>query len=163
MGAEVLEIDALLAMPDAIDVDVLLLPRELKDGVGFYDDSAITLAKEFRAEGASADYQQGPDSREWIGEKHLSPIEVDFLVGIASNAGWAALYAVLRIRHSAKRVRVRIVRRIKRGDERIWEWIKVEGSGEDVAEALRALDDSEGKPAELEDGQEQRGPELPSP
>lgn len=52
-------------------VDVLLLPREISEGRGLYDDSVDMLAKEIRASGATAQYQHDVSSRGWIGEKHL--------------------------------------------------------------------------------------------
>ena len=45
-------------------VDVfLILPREVSDGRGLYDDSVVTLGEEIRAAGVSADYQHDANSR----------------------------------------------------------------------------------------------------
>jgi hypothetical protein len=50
-------------LPTKQATDVLLLPREVADGQGLYDDSVVTLVKELRATGASAEYQHGPGAR----------------------------------------------------------------------------------------------------
>ena len=99
-----------ISPPDSIDVDVMVFPRETEGERGLYHDSVITLVKELREAGATASFQHSPEMREWIGEKALSPIEISFLIGIASNAGWAAIAAVLRRRHRAGQVRARIAR-----------------------------------------------------
>ena len=40
-----------IVLPDRLDVDVLVFPREAKDDIGLYQDSVITFAKELREEG----------------------------------------------------------------------------------------------------------------
>ena len=82
-------------LPESWTADVLILPREVVDGRGLYDDSVVTVAKELRAAGTSADYAHGPDAREWIGEKAVDAIVLSLIVGIASNAGWAGLRALV--------------------------------------------------------------------
>ena len=47
-------------LPTKQATDVLLLPREVADGQGLYDDSVVILVKELRTTGASAEYQYGP-------------------------------------------------------------------------------------------------------
>lgn len=74
-------------------VDVLLLPREISEGRGLYDDSVDMLAKEIRASGATAQYQHDVSSRGWIGEKHLPVIVLDVIAGVLSNALLAILIA----------------------------------------------------------------------
>jgi hypothetical protein len=125
-------------LPVEQTADVLLLPREVAAGQGLYDDSVVILAKELRAAGASAEYQHGPDAREWIGEKHVPVIVVDIIAGIASNAGWDGLRAVVG-RHKSDQVRVRVtrVKQTLAGEES--EWYEVEGPGAEVAEALKTL------------------------
>ncbi len=119
-------------------VDVLVLPREVTDGRGLYDDSVVTLAKELRAAGTSAEYQHGLDAREWIGEKHVPVIVLDIVASIASNAGWDGLRAAIGRRKSEQvRVRVARIKQTSAGQE--FEWYEVEGPGAEVAEALKAL------------------------
>jgi hypothetical protein len=132
-----------IPIPDSIDVDVMVFPRETEGELGLYHDTVITLVKELRNAGATASFQHPPKLREWIGEKHLSPDEVSLLIGIASNAGWAAIVAVLRMRHAAGRVRARIARYRKDASGTRWEWIKLEGPGDEVADAIEALQRSE--------------------
>jgi len=123
---------------DLPQIDVLLLPREISEGRGLYDDSMDTLAKEIRASGATAQYQHDVSSRDWIGEKHLPTIVLDVIAGVLSNAGWAGLRAVVAKRN-AKQVRVRVVRRKETTSGLEEEWFEVEGPGAEVADALEAL------------------------
>jgi len=132
-----------ISPPDSIDVDVMVFPRETEGERGLYHDSVITLVKELREAGATASFQHPPEMREWIGEKALSPIEISFLIGIASNAGWAAIGAVLRRRHRAGQVRARIARYRGGASGNQWEWIALDGPGDEVADAIEALQKTE--------------------
>jgi len=137
---------------DLGDDDVLVLPREIaEDGKGMYDDSVLTIAKEFRSIGLRARYQHDPDSREWIGEYGVSPIALDLLIGIASNAGWAALCWLLIRKHGHDAVRVRVGRFKKTKDGISATWYSVKGPGADVAKALAEIEAPEGG---LETGEE---------
>jgi hypothetical protein len=50
-----------IPLPDELNADVVVFPREVEpDGRGLYHDTAITIVKEFRAEGVSAMYQHDP-------------------------------------------------------------------------------------------------------
>lgn len=129
-------------LPDEITVDLLILPRELaEDGDGLYDDSVLTLAKEFRSEGVTADYLHPPEERRWIGEKSAAPLLVEFVIGVGGNAGWAALKALFR-RRAAGKTRVRLARAKSCGEKVEWEWFEAEGTGEEVARAVEALEPS---------------------
>ena len=138
-------------LPDELPaVDLLILPREVNDGRGLYDDSVVTLAKQVRAVGVTADYQHDASSRTWIGEKHVDPLVLDIIAGFITNAGWAGVATVISKRKS-KRVRVRFGRR-KDSSGSLEEWFEAEGPGAEVAEALRELqqgsadeDDGEGE------------------
>jgi hypothetical protein len=126
-------------LPDELPaVDVLLLPREISDGRGLYDDSVDTLAKEIRATGVTADYQHDSSSRTWIGEKHVSPIVLDIVANILSMAGWEGLRLVIAKRKS-ERVRVKVSRRKETPSGTVEEWFELDGPGTEVAEALKAL------------------------
>lgn len=130
-----------VALPADPENDVVVFPREVdQDGRGLYDDSVVTIVKEFLAEGVSASYQHRQDERSWIGEKAAPKEVLDLLIGIASNAGWSALCRVLRREHTADRVRVRVARFKKTPNDTSWEWYKVEGPGAEVAEALAAIE-----------------------
>jgi hypothetical protein len=132
---EPIESPADLEMPEVPAADAVVLPRETEDEVGLYDDSVVTLVKELRQAGASAEFLHGPESRTWIGEKGVEPLALDLLIGIAGNAGWDALRAVLRHRGN-KRVEVKVARHVEKGDGSVWEWFQADGEGEAVAAAL---------------------------
>ena len=53
----------------------------------------MTLVKELREAGASAEFLHGAESRSFIGEKAVDVLAVNLVIGIAGNAGWAALRA----------------------------------------------------------------------
>ncbi len=143
---------ASVTLPDDVPaVDLLILPREVSDGRGLDDDSVVTLARQVRAAGVTADYQHDASSRTWIGEKHVAPLALDIIAGFITNAGCAGVATVISKRKS-ERVRVRFGRR-KDSSGSLEEWFEVEGPGAEVAEALRELrqgdladeDDGEGK------------------
>ncbi len=137
-------------LPDELPaVDVLILPREVSDGRGLYDDSVMTLAKEIRAAGVTADYQHDANSRKWIGEKHVDPLVLDIIAGLITNAGWAGMMAAISMRKS-KRVRVRFGRR-KDQSGSLEEWFEAEGPGAEVAEALKGL--QQGEATDEDDGE----------
>ena len=140
-------------LPDSWTADVLILPREVVDGRGLYDDSVVTVAKELRAAGTSADYAHGPDAREWIGEKAVDAIVLSLIVGIASNAGWAGLRALLG-RARSNRVRIRVARMRETLNGREAEWFELEGPADEVAEALRVLQEADETALEQGNGEE---------
>ena len=124
-------------------MDVLVLPREIREGEALYHDTVLTLVKELRVEGATAAYQHGPDSRDWIGEKHLSPAEIEFFVAISAHAGWDAVRSLLRRRHRTGRVRARVARVTQKDGEIRSEIFEVDGPGDEVARALELLERGE--------------------
>jgi hypothetical protein len=128
-------------LPDAFITDLIVLPREIApDGRAVYDDSVLTIVKEFRAAGVAASYQHDRDSRTWIGEKSVTLVVLDLIIGIASNAGWSALCSFMRGRHDADHVRVQVGRVRKTASGTSWEWYRVEGPGASVAAALAAIE-----------------------
>ena len=147
-----------IALPsDLGDNDVLVFPREIaEDGKGLYDDSVLTLAKELRSIGVRASYQHDRDSRQWLGEYGVPPLGLDVVIGIASNAGWAALCWLLRKRgRDAVRVRVGRFKKTKNGISATWYSIK--GPGAEVAKALAEIEAPEGG---VEAGEEEASTEL---
>jgi hypothetical protein len=119
-------------------IDVLLLPREIVNEQGLYDDSVVMLAKYLRAEGVSARYQHDPDERAWIGEKHVPQFVIDIIAGVGSNAGWDAFGALFK-RQKSKEVRLRVARINETAEGREIECYELEGPGAEVAEALKVL------------------------
>lgn len=143
---------------DLGDDDVLVFPREIaEDGKGLYDDSVLTIAKELRSTGVRARYQHDPDSREWIGEYGVTPVALDLVIGIASNAGWAALCWLLIRKRGRDAVRVRVGRFKKTKDGVSATWYSVKGPGADVARALAEIEAPEGG---LEAGEEEASAAL---
>jgi hypothetical protein len=140
-----------IPLPEAFASDVVVLPREVApDGRGLYDDSVLMAVKEFRALGVSASYQHDQESRTWVGEKAVAEVAFALIIGIASNAGWAALCRILRRQHGSDHVRVRVGRLTRTSTETSWEWFKVEGPGEAVADALAAIQAPGAKGVEVE-------------
>jgi hypothetical protein len=132
---------------------VLILPREVVDGRGSYDDSVVTIAKELRASGTSAGYAHGPEAREWIGEKSVAVILLSLIIGIASNAGWDGIRALVG-RAGSKRVHLRVARVNETPAGREAEWFELDGPGAEVAEALKVLQQSSRPVSEDSDGKE---------
>jgi hypothetical protein len=85
MPMEPIESPADLEMPEAPAADAIVLPREIEDEVGLYDDSVVTLVKELREAGASAEFLHGPESRTWIGENAVEALALSLLIGIAER------------------------------------------------------------------------------
>jgi hypothetical protein len=129
-----------IPLPDRVDTDVVVMPREVDEGgIGFYDDSVLTLAKALRAEGASADYQHNREHRNWIGQRSATAIVLTVVLGVASNAGWHALRRLFSKAHAADHVRGKVARCTQRADEIRWEWYEFDGTGEEVARALERI------------------------
>jgi hypothetical protein len=139
-----------ISLPDRIDTDVVVLPREVDEhGTGLYDDSVLTLAKALRAEGVSADYQHDREHRNWIGERDAGAIALAVVLGIASNAGWHALIRLFSKTQADDHVRGKVARCTQRGETIVWEWYEFEGQGEEVARALELIGPSP-EPPQLE-------------
>jgi hypothetical protein len=125
--------------PGTITTDIIVLPQEVdQDGTGLYSDSAIQLVKEFRALEIQAQYQHPQDSRAWIGERGFAAIAFDWILGVTSNAGWAALCLLLRRKGKAS-VRIKLARCTQSASETVWEWVEVEGDATAIADALERI------------------------
>jgi len=145
-----------IPLPDEVNSDVVVFPQEVEpDGRGLYHDTVVTIAKEFRAEGVSATYQHDQDARTWVGEKAATEVVLALVIGIASNAGWAALCRILRRQYDSDRVRVRVGRFRKTASEVSWEWYQLDGRGEEVARALAAIEAPTDEAARVEQEEEQ--------
>jgi len=118
---------------------MVVLPHEVdQDGTGLYSDSALELVKELRSLEIQAQYQHPQDSRTWIGERGFAAIAFDWILGVASNAGWAALCLLLRHKGKAS-VRIKLARCTQSASQTVWEWLEVEGDGTSVANALERI------------------------
>ena len=124
-------------LPEDVPVDVVILPREVDgSGTGLYDNSVVTLEKELRSFGASAEYEHGPDSRQWIGERSVAVIVLSVVLGIASNAGWDAVKCFFSERHPKDKIKGKVARCTQTADGITWEWFDIEGTGEELAKAF---------------------------
>jgi hypothetical protein len=137
MSIEPIEAPAGLNLPETPSADAVVLPRETDGEVGLYDDSVVTLVKELREAGASAEFLHSAESRSFIGEKAVDVLAVNLVIGIAGNAGWAALRVVLS-RRGKKPVEVKAARYEERADGKRWEWVEAKGEGAAVAAAIDA-------------------------
>lgn len=146
-----------IQLPSVVESDVVVLPREVDaEGRGIYHDSAVTAVKEFRQTGVTATYAHDQESRSWYGEKSYGKDVIDWVIGIASSGGWAALCWVLRRDHSTGHVRVRVARcRQKTSAHTTWEWYDVEGRGAEVADALAAIEPAEEGAVDVEEEPEE--------
>lgn len=141
MPAETREIQPPSDLPIEPIADVVILPRHEVDGRGEYERAALTLGKELRASGVSAEYLHSPDRRDWIGER-AAELVIALTIGLASNAGWSAIQHWILQRHSNDHLHLKLVR--ISGDEggNAREWLEIEGHGADVIEALETLKDN---------------------
>jgi hypothetical protein len=129
----------IIPLPEAITVDVVVLPLEVdQDGTGLYSDSALMLVKELRSLEIQAQYQHPQDSRTWVGERSFAAVAFEWILGVSSNAGWAALCLLLRRKGKAS-VRIKLARCTQSGSETVWEWAELEGDGTAIADALERI------------------------
>ncbi len=100
----------------------------------------LCLVKELRQAGITADYQHGSGNRSWIGEKSFAAIVLTLVIGITSNAGWAAICGLLRKRGTSS-VHIKVARCTQDSQAGLttWEWYEVEGNGAESAAALAGL------------------------
>jgi hypothetical protein len=127
-------------LPEKIDADIVVLPEEVEqDGVGLYSDSALDLVKELRLLDVTADYQHPQQSRTWIGERSFAAVAFEWIFGVSTNAGWAAICVLLRRNKGKAPGRVKIARCAESADEITWEWFEVEGDGNTIADALESI------------------------
>ncbi len=146
-----------ITLPVRIETDVVVLPEEVGgDGVGLYSDSAVSLVKELRLLGVTAQYQHSQDSRNWIGEKGFGAVALSWIVGVASNAGWAALCVLLRQKRKTP-VRIKLARCTQSDSEITWEWFEVKGDGAEVSNALERIGWS---PSSLESGNAEEADQI---
>jgi hypothetical protein len=121
--------------------EVIVLPRELADnGAGYYSDSVISVVKELRADGIDADFAHDQHSRSWIGEKSATQYLLEFAIGIASTAGWAAVCALLSRNESATPMQAKVARCTQSKTETRWEWLEFTGTSKQIAAQMRELE-----------------------
>ena len=84
-----------------------------------------------------------------MGVLSVSLAVIRIIANILSMAGWNGLRSVVAKRKS-ERVRVKVARRKETSSGTVEEWFELDGSGTEVAEALKAL---EGDTAGRSDGE----------
>jgi hypothetical protein len=107
--------------------------------------SKINLSRKLRL-GLVTEWSEPAESRAWAARRSADqiPLVIDFVIGLASNAAWEGLVAILR-RRGRQRVRAIVGSRVtEQATER---WVQVDGEAEAVASILRDLNPwtSEGK------------------
>jgi hypothetical protein len=144
-----------IPLPEQVETDIVVLPDEVdRDGTGLYPDSALSLVKELRSLGVTAEYQHPQDARSWTGEKSFGAVAANWILGIASNAGWAALCVLLRRGKDKARVRIKLARCTQTATQITWDWFEVEGEKAEVADVIERLGFA---PPPLEPGNEEDG------
>lgn len=131
-------------VPDTLDADLVILPREVdEDGVGHYEGALVDAVKRLRVEGVQATYLHTADERDWIGEKGFTPDEVALIIAYGGAAGWYVtekLISLLKRDHDNDEKKPRL--KLKAGKYTTHpdgttehEWLEAEGSFEEVAKA----------------------------
>jgi hypothetical protein len=129
-----------IPLPEQVETDIVVLPDEVdQNGVGLYPDSALSLVKELRSLGVTAQYQHAQDARNWTGEKGFGAVAANWILGIASNAGWAALCVLLRRGKDKAHVRIRLARCTQSASQITWDWFEVEGEKAEIADIIERL------------------------
>jgi hypothetical protein len=126
-----------------LDHEFVVLPNHLDQGKGIYDESALTLVKVLRAGGIDAAYLHEPEQRIWQGHRSGLPV-AELVIGIASNAAWAALVVLLRNGKGRANVKAQVLRIRTNGKRTDTKWLRVEGPSHDVADALERFEKNSG-------------------
>ncbi|MCF3171345.1 hypothetical protein IPZ64_31325 [Streptomyces violaceoruber] len=123
-------------VPGSSARDVVVLPRGYVSGAPRYHDTTLDLVKALKFEGLDASFAHDSDERQWLGEKSHLQYAIDAVIGILSAGAYDGIRLLLRRRHASSPVRLRLTRQNADGSQ---EWYELEGTGEDVAEAVRQL------------------------
>jgi hypothetical protein len=117
--------------------DIVVLPHEFSSGeVALYDESVLDLVKALRADGIDAHFAHDVAHRSWIGRKSAELV-VSFIVGIASNAGWAGICTLLRRRHGNNKIDAKIAQITQTEESVTWQWIELRGTGDEIAAIIQ--------------------------
>ena len=72
-------------------------------------------------------------------EKSFGAVAANWILGIASNAGWAALCVLLRRGKDKARVRIELARCTQSDSQTTWDWFQIEGEKAEVADIIERL------------------------
>lgn len=79
-----------------VAVDVLVMPMRNVNGVAVYSQESLDLVKELRAAGLTAAFLHGPSERIFEAKKSAVAVLGAIALGIATNAGWDGVKALMR-------------------------------------------------------------------
>jgi hypothetical protein len=119
-----------------MELDVVVMPSAVDELGTAFTGSDVALVRELQELGATSDYLQPESARLAYTERSVGALILTFVVGVASNAGWSALRALLSGKRAVTPVRATIARRTETNGASAWEWYEIEGSGSEVAEAI---------------------------
>jgi len=116
----------------------VLAPSRRSGKLGVYDEFIGSIAQELRALGVVAEWSEPAGSRAWAARRSADQIAlvVDLVIGVASNAAWEGLVAILH-RRGRQRVRATVGSRV--AEEATECWVQIDGDAEAVANILRDL------------------------
>jgi hypothetical protein len=116
----------------------VLAPSRRSGRLGVYDESVGSVAQELNALGVVAEWSEPAGSRVWAARRSADQIAlvVDLVIGVASNAAWEGLVAILH-RRGRQRVRATVGSRVT--EEATERWVQIDGEAEAVANILRDL------------------------
>lgn len=130
------------ALPE-VPHDVVLLPEALRGEGGVYRDEHIAFAKELRSAEVDAGFCHDADRRTYSGRKG-GPLLVPLVIGIAANVSTGtAAFAVKRYLDGGLKtesVRLKVIRRRRKGLASEKEVFKATGTGEEVARLYEAFE-----------------------
>ncbi|SRR6266508_3503865 len=126
------------AVGSLFSAPAVFAPSRRSGKLGVYDESVGSIVQELRALGVVADWSEPAESRAWAARRSADQITllVDLVIGVASNAAWQGLLAVLR-RRGRQRIRAIVGSRVT--EEAAERWVQVDGEAEAVANVLRDL------------------------
>lgn len=81
------------------EASVVVLPLKEVGGIGIYPLDTLTLVKRLRSTGVDAAYLHDSEHRRFVVRNSAIAVVGAFLLGIASNAGWDGIKALLRGRN----------------------------------------------------------------
>ena len=131
---------------------IVVLPLRNAEGKAIYSEPSVTLVKELRAGGVEASYLDPSGERAFeVKKSDLADLVLQVVVGIASNASWEGLKALLR-RKPNERLSVTYLELDDGAGRKGVAW-RVDGDTESVLEAIDAL-----RAVSIPDGEIERGP-----
>jgi hypothetical protein len=116
----------------------VLAPYRRSGRLGVYDEAVASVAQELNALSVVTEWSEPAESRAWDARRSADEIAlaVDLVIGVASNAAWQGLVAILH-RRGRRRIRAIVGSRVT--EEATERWVQVDGEAGAVADILRDL------------------------